>query len=168
MGLVLCFSVAGYGDVTYMSLSSWQYPWYYAAAVDVFLLLVLWIFDATSWKMSSLIMLRRACVAILVVFAGIACLLATKVYPFAPLQFGLLLIPAFAFGVRQLALRELRPATYMGRLSACLTAVAALLFFYFILWVFALPPPPRRFETGWHKDWKNLWGGGSANTQRIK
>ena len=159
MGLVALFSVAGYGDVVYIGLSSWEWPWYSAAAVDLMLIAVLWMFDANAWKRPGLVLLRQACMVVLVVFAGIACMLAAKVYPFAPLQFGMLLVPACAFLTRHLALPHVAAAHYMTYLSLCCALTAVSLAMYFVLWMYVLPPPPRRFTTGWNPEWHNVWGG---------
>jgi len=157
--LVLAFSVTGFGDVTYIGLNAWDWPWYAAAAVDVLLLLLLWMLDAPSWTRPILVALRRVCVLVLIAVAGVACSLATKVYPFAPLQFSLLLIPATAFCMRQLFLPLPASSAYLASMSRSLLATATLLTLYFCLWVFALPPPPRRFDTGWNSSWVNIWGG---------
>ena len=158
--LVSAFSVSGWGDATYIGLASWDAPWYAAAAVDVVLLVVLWTLDAPSWTRPALVLLRRACVLVLVAFVGIACSLATKVYPFAPLQFSLLLIPACCFASRHFLMPSATSSSvYLASLSNSLVAVAGLLTLYFVLWVFALPPPDSRIRTGWHPEWVNIWGG---------
>ena len=157
MALVLCFSVMGYGDVTYIGLSAWQWPWYAAAGIDAGLVVVLWTFDVTSWRRRALIHLRRLCVLGFVLVAGIACLLATKVHPLAPLLFGLLLVPACVLCARHSMLRTLEPSAYMHSLSLSLSVSAALLLLHFILWVTVLPPPPRRLASGWDPSWMNVW-----------
>ena len=105
VALLLCFSVMGFGDVTYISLNAWEWPWYSAAIVDGVLAIALWLLDVTSWRRPTLIALRRLCLVIFVVVAGITCLLATKVHPLAPLLFGLLLIPACVLGMRHTLLK---------------------------------------------------------------
>ena len=155
--LVLCFSVMGFGDLTYIGLNSWQWPWYTAAGVDVGIVVVLWMFDVTSWQRRALIHLRRFTVVLVVLVAGIACLLATKVHPLAPLLFGLLLVPACVLCARTSLLRTLEPSAYMRSLSLSLFATSAFLLLYTFLWVLVLPPPPRRLTTGWDPSWKNVW-----------
>ena len=155
--LILCFSVMGFGDVVYVSLNAWEWPWYVAALLDGVLALLLWLFDATSWRRPALVFLRRTSIVLFVTLAGIACLLATKLYPLAPLLFGLLLIPASVFFSRHAMLRALEPSAYLGSLSISLGITGLLLVLYFFLWVFVLPPPPRRLETGWDPSWSNTW-----------
>ena len=158
--LVSAFSVAGWGDVTYIGLASWDAPWYAAAAVDVVLLVVLWTFDAPSWTRPALVLLRRVCVLLLIAFILIACSLMTKVYPFAPLQVSLLLIPACCFASRHFLLpSSTSSSVFLASLSNSLLAVAGLLTLYFVLWVFALSPPDSRIRTGWQPEWVNIWGG---------
>eukprot|EP00308_Calcidiscus_leptoporus_P008272 CAMPEP_0119361180 /NCGR_PEP_ID=MMETSP1334-20130426/8554_1 /TAXON_ID=127549 /ORGANISM="Calcidiscus leptoporus, Strain RCC1130" /LENGTH=849 /DNA_ID=CAMNT_0007376127 /DNA_START=40 /DNA_END=2589 /DNA_ORIENTATION=- len=157
--LVTCFSVTGFGDVTYRNLHSWEWPWWAAAGVDAALLLVLWMLDAPRWTRPSFVVVRRLCVLLLVLFAGIACSLATNVYPFAPLQFALLAIPASCFAARRLLLPLPASQTYLASVSASLTSTAVLLAIYFVLWITALPPPRSRLSTGWDPAWVNIWGG---------
>ena len=159
VALLLCFSVMGFGDVTYISLNAWEWPWYSAAIVDGVLAIALWLLDVTSWRRPMLIALRRLCLIIFVVVAGITCLLATKVHPLAPLLFGLLLIPACVLGMRHTLLKTLEPSVYMHTLSMSLAGAASLLLLYFLLWVFILPPPPRHLDKGWDASWKNFWAG---------
>ena len=86
--LNLAFSVAGFGDVTYLFLEDLKYPWYAAADACLLLCLLLWMLDAHRWTKSYMVVVRRLCIALAVLLAAVACSLATRVYPFAPLQLG--------------------------------------------------------------------------------
>ena len=85
--LVMTFSVTGFGDATYLALVAWDWPWWGPFLVDLGVLLVLWCLDAHRWR--NMIALGAAG-AVLIVGAGVGCSLATKIYPFAPLQLALL------------------------------------------------------------------------------
>jgi hypothetical protein len=166
--LVLLLSVMGFGDMSYIGLAAWEWPWYAAAAVDVMLVAMLWLLDVTSWRHPALVAVRHACVVVFVVVAGITCLLATKVHPLMPLLFGLLLIPACVVAVRHSLVRALEPPAYMYTLSLSMGVTAAILFIYFVLWVFVLPPPPRRINLGWDPSWQNFWGGPVKEYWRMR
>ena len=157
--LVLAFSVMGIGDATYVSLSSWEWPWYAAAAFDAVLLLLMWTLDAPRWTRWYLVWFRRACVLLFVVVAGVACSLATRDYPFAPLQFATLSLPACCFVARILLLPRPSTSPYLASLGSMLFIAAVLLTMYFALWVFVLPASPRQMATGSNATWTNVWGG---------
>jgi len=154
----LFFSVMGYGDDTYVWLNEQHYSTAGPIALAVGIAVLLHVLDASSWK-GWLVLLRYAAFLAIALGLGVGCCLAAKTYPYASLQFIMLLIPASVFFTR----RVLMPCTPLWRffvsLSFSLLVVAALVIFYFTLWVFALDPPSSRIETGWNPDWTNYWGG---------
>ncbi|EOD22532.1 hypothetical protein EMIHUDRAFT_458134 [Emiliania huxleyi CCMP1516] len=147
--LNLAFSVAGFGDVTYLFLEDLKYPWYAAADACLLLCLLLWMLDAHRWTKSYMVVVRRLCIALAVLLAAVACSLATRVYPFAPLQLGV------STPRRLLQQGRLTPVTVVESVAVA----AALSLTYFALWVAVLPPPASRLRTGWDEEWLNLWGG---------
>ena len=122
-------------------------------------LLLLWILDAPEWTRPGLVSARRLALLAVVAGVGAACSLATKAYPFAPLQFSLLVVPGSVLVARRTILASCGAANFFAALARALAIVALGLLLYFLLWVFALPPPASRLATGWNEAWVNVWGG---------
>ena len=158
MLVVALFSVAGWGDQTYLWLTSWGYKWWAPFASSVGLAVLLWVLDARHWR-GRMLLVRHVGVALITVGIGMGCSLATRFYPFAPLLFGMLLIPSSILLVRMSLLRSVQAWRFFASLANSLVVVAALTAGYFLLWTLALLPPPSRVRTGWDVEWKNIWGG---------
>ena len=158
MLVVALFSVAGWGDQTYLWLTSWGYKWWVPFATSIGLAVLLWVLDSRHWK-GRMLYVRHTGVALIVVGIGMGCSLATRFYPFAPLLFGMSLIPSSILLVRMSLLRSVQAWRFFASLANSLVVVAALTAGYFLLWCLALLPPPSRVRTGWDVEWKNIWGG---------
>ena len=123
--VVALFSVAGWGDQTYLWLTSWGYTWWAPFAASLGLAVLLWVLDARHWH-GSMLIVRHAGIGLIVVGIGIGCSLATRFYPFAPLLFGMGLIPASVLLVRTSLLRSVQAWRFFASLANSLVAVAAL------------------------------------------
>ena len=158
VGVCLFFSVMGYGDDTYVWLNDQHYstsgPFCAAAGLAV----LLHVLDSGSWE-GGLVFLRYVAFSAMALFVGVGCCLAAKTYPYASLQFAMLLIPATVYFARRVLMPTVPTWRFFVSLSFSLTAVACGVLFYFTLWVFVLDPPASRINTGWNPDWTNYWGG---------
>ena len=154
--LVALFSVAGWGDVTYLALVSLKWPWYTPFGIAAAFATLLWALDAQRWRRPVLV---YGSAVLLTVLLAVGCSLATTIFPFAPLQFSLLVIPSCAFVTRRWFLGRCSAWRYFRSLSQSTLIVAAALLAYFLLWVFVLPPPASRLASGWEPTWVNVWDG---------
>lgn len=157
--LILGFAAAGFGVDTYVALVASNFPWYYPVLMDAALLSLLWVLDARLWRHTVLVWARRLLLLAAVVVLAAACCLSTVDYPFAPLQFSLLIVPACVYVARCLVLRRYQPQTFFVAVGNSLLIVAAGLLLYFLLWIYVFPAPPTRVATGWESGWSNTWGG---------
>lgn len=157
--LVAFFSVAGFGDGTYVALTALDWPWYAFHAGALFIALLLWLLDARHWTHRRAVLARNVAVAVGVVGVGVGCSLATKVYPFSPLLFAMAIVPCSVLAARRTLLAPVASWRFFGALSLSLGVVAVATLLHFVLWVFVLPPPASRLATGWQPGWTNMWGG---------
>ena len=132
---VSCFSLLGHGAKLYRDIfpeDSEQYSSY--LATGLLLLPALYVLDASSWRRSALVALRRLAILAAAFCACAAAVLCSREYPYSPMLLYFALAPVYWWVLRRMLCMPSRRFVHTLSLSLLLLSASAITVWF--VWVF--------------------------------